>query len=189
MPILSRRTALQAFGIASITSLLPAQPLGSRKVVVTKPGENRFAYIDPELRSRAACKLTNEDSLGACSLFELSTPHRGGPPRHIHHREDEWYYVLAGEYLFEVGDVKYTLPVGGSIWAPRDIPHVWANTSTTEGRVILLCQPGGFENFFDAAGKGMMDKASPAQMEQIMNRYGMEVLGPPIFPPTAAVQH
>ena len=66
--------------------------------------------------------------------------------------------------------------------------HGWP-LSTTEGRIILLCQPGGFENFFDAAGKGMMDKASPAQMEQIMNRYGMEMLGPPIFPPTAAVQH
>jgi mannose-6-phosphate isomerase-like protein (cupin superfamily) len=108
-----------------------------------------------------------------------------GPPRHIHHREDEWYYVLAGEFLFEVDGVKYTLPVGGSIWAPRDIPHVWANTSTTEGRVILMCQPGGFENFFDAFVKGMIDKVSPAQMEQIHARYGMEMLGPPLFPPTA----
>jgi quercetin dioxygenase-like cupin family protein len=185
MPILSRRTALQAFGIASITSLLPAQGAPSRKVVVTKPGENRFAYTVPELRRGAACKVTNEDSAGACSLFELVARLQAGPPRHIHHREDEWYYVLAGEFLFEVGGVRHTLPVGGSIWAPRDIPHVWANTSTTKGRVILMCQPGGFENFFDAFVKGMIDKLSPAQMEQIHARYGMEMLGPPLFPPTA----
>jgi quercetin dioxygenase-like cupin family protein len=185
MPILSRRTALQAFGIASITSLLPAQAVASRKVVVTKPGENRFAYTVPELRSGAACKLTNEDSAGACSLFELVARPQTGPARHIHHREDEWYYVLAGEFLFEVGGVKYTLPAGGSIWAPRDIPHVWANTSTTEGRVILMCQPGGFENFFDACVKGMMDKVSNAQMEKIYAKYGMEMSGPPLFPPTS----
>jgi quercetin dioxygenase-like cupin family protein len=164
MPILSRRTALHAFGIASITSLLPSRAVTHRKVVVTKPGENRFAYTVPELRSGAACKLTNEDSAGACSLFELVAPPRTGPPRQIHHREDEWYYVLAGEYLFEVDGSKYTLPVGGSIWAPRDIPHVWANTSTTEGRVILMCQPGGFENFFDAFVKGMMEQVRPAQL-------------------------
>jgi quercetin dioxygenase-like cupin family protein len=185
MPILSRRTALQAFGIASITSLLPAQAVTHRKVVVTKPAENRFAYTVPELRSGAACKVTNEDSAGACSLFELVARPQTGPPRHIHHREDEWYYVLAGEFLFEVDGVKYTLPVGGSIWAPRDLPHVWANTSTTEGRMILMCQPGGFENFFDAFVKGMIDKVSPAQMEQLYARYGMEMLGPPLFPPTA----
>ena len=113
MPILSRRTALQAFGIASITSLLPAQGAPSRKVVVTKPGENRFAYTVPELRTGAACKVTNEDSAGACSLFELVARPQAGPPRHIHHREDEWYHVLAGEFLFEMGGVRYTLPVGG----------------------------------------------------------------------------
>jgi quercetin dioxygenase-like cupin family protein len=182
MPILSRRSALEAFGIASITSLLHTQAISHRTVVVTKPGENRFAYTVPELRSDAACKLTNADSLGACSFFELVARPRQGPPRHIHHREDEWYYVLAGEFLFEVGGVKYTLPVGGTIWAPRDIPHVWANTSVNEGRLILMCQPGGLENFFDAYVKSMMDKVSPEQMKQIMARFGMEELGPPLFP-------
>jgi mannose-6-phosphate isomerase-like protein (cupin superfamily) len=183
MPILTRRSALQTFWIASISSLLPAQAVPHRKVVVTKPGENRFAYIDPAMRSGAACKLTSEDSLGACSMFELVARPQEGPPRHIHHREDEWYYVLAGEFLFEVGGMRYTLPVGGSIWAPREIPHVWANTGTIEGRLILMCQPGGFENFFDASAKGMMDKVSQVQMEQIMTRYGMEMLGPPLLPP------
>jgi hypothetical protein len=48
-----------------------------------------------------------------------------------------------------------------------------------------MCQPGGFETFFDAFVKGMMDKVSPAQMEQIMTRYGMEMLGPPLFSPTS----
>jgi quercetin dioxygenase-like cupin family protein len=67
---------------------------------------------------------------------------------------------LAGEFVFEVDGLKYTLPAGGTIWAPRDIPHVWVNASTTESRIIFMCQLGGFENFFDALVKGMMDKVS-----------------------------
>ena len=47
-----------------------------------------------------------------------------------------------------------------------------------------MCQPGGFENFFDAFVKGMMDKVSPEQMQQIHAKYGLEMLGPPLFPPT-----
>ena len=58
--------------------------------------------------------------------------------------------------------------------------------STTEGRVIFRCQPAGFKNFFDAFVKGMMDKVSPAQMEQIYARYGIEMLEPPLFPPTSS---
>jgi quercetin dioxygenase-like cupin family protein len=183
MPIVDRRTALQAFGIASISSLLSGQAAANRKAFMVDPGENRFDYSAAHLKKGAACKVTKEDSIGSCSIFELVTPPKGGPPRHIHHREDEWYYVLSGEYLFEVENDKYTLPIGASIWAPRDIPHVWANAGTTDGRIILMCQPGGFENFFDESAKGMMDKMTAAQMEAIAEKYGMEMLGPPLFPP------
>jgi len=181
VPIMNRRTVLQAFGIASITPLLSSQASAATKVVMVPPGQNRFDYQVAEWKKGAACKVTKEDSAGTCSIFELITPPKGGPPRHIHHREDEWYYVVSGEYLFEVGGTKYTLPAGASIWAPRDIAHVWANVATSDGRIILMCQPGGFENFFDESAKGMMDKMSATQMEAIMAKYGMETLGPPLF--------
>lgn len=185
MPIASRRTLLEAFGIASITYLLPAQSAPDGKVVVVKPGENRFDYTVPQLKKDAACKVTKQDSLGACSMFELVTPPKGGPPRHVHHREDEWFYVLSGEFLFEVGNDKYTLPGGSAIWAPRDIPHVYANGGTTEGRLILTCVPGGFENFFDEFVRGMMNTMSVADMKALHAKYGLEMLGPPLFPPTS----
>jgi quercetin dioxygenase-like cupin family protein len=48
------------------------------------------------------------------------------------------------------GNVQsHNLPAGASIWLPRDIPHTWANTSNAEARLILVCQPGGFEKFFE----------------------------------------
>lgn len=157
------------------------------KGVVTNPGENRFAYTVPGLKTGAACKLTSEDSGGACSIFELAAPPRVGPPRHIHHREDEWYYVLAGTMLFEVGDVKYTLQPGGSVWGPRDIPHVWGNPGPAEARMILVCQPGGFEVFFDEFVKAGNDMS---EMNRVMAKYGMEMTGPPLFSlPDSQPQH
>jgi hypothetical protein len=110
---------------------------------------------------------------------------KGGPPRHIHHREDEWYYVLSSEFLFDLGNIKYTLPVGGSIWAPRGIPHVWANVGATEGRMILSCLPGGFENFFNDSAGGLVGKLTAADLQAVMTKYGIEMLGPPLFPPTS----
>lgn len=182
MHVLSRRDAIRAFGLASITPLLQAQEQGPRKVVFTNPGENRFAYTVPAMKAGAACKPTSNDSGGACSIFELVSPPRSGPPRHIHHREDEWYYLLTGALLFEVGDVKYTLQPGASIWGPRDTPHVWGNPGPNEARMILMCQPGGFENFFDELAKAGADMVD---MNRAMAKYGMEMVGPPLFAPTA----
>ncbi len=183
MRTITRRKAIQAFGLASITSLLPAQAIPSRRVVVTRPGENRFAYTVEASKSDSACKLTAEDTGGAYSIFELVTAPRMGPPRHVHRREDEWYYVLTGEFLFEVGGAKYTLRAGATIWAPRDIPHVWANTATSDARMILMCQPGGFENFLDELAKAETDKVTSAAMGRLLAKYGMEMLGPSIFAP------
>jgi quercetin dioxygenase-like cupin family protein len=182
MPVtIDRRTLLYAFGITSISSLLRAQATNAGRVVVVRPGEGRFSYSTDELRKTNYCKLTSDDSGGACSIFEINARPRSGPPRHVHHREDEWFHVLSGEFLFKAGDQQFTLPTGASIWLPRDIPHVWANPTTAEAKVMLVCQPGGFEKFFDEMGNAMLDKQSPAQMEQIMHKYGMETLGPPIF--------
>jgi uncharacterized RmlC-like cupin family protein len=114
-------------------------------------------------------------------MFELNVASHAGPVRHVHHREDEWCYVLEGEFLFEAGDEKTTLPAGGSIWMPRGIPHVWANTSNAKGKLIVACQPGGFEKFFDALGKIPDAALDEAAIKRVMAKYGMELLGPPLF--------
>ena len=114
-------------------------------------------------------------------MLELMALPRSGPFLHVHHREDEWYYVLSGEFTFRAGGEEFNLSTGGSIWLPRGIPHVWANTATTEGKLILMCEPGGFEKFFDEIGNLPMSKKSPDTMKELMAKYGMEMLGPPIF--------
>ncbi len=186
MANIDRRKLLYLFGIASVSPLLPTQTAVSGKVAVAKSGESRFAFSTAQQARLSPCKLTSEDSAGACSAFELSALPQAGPFLHVHHREDEWYYVLSGEFLFKAGGEPYNLPTGASIWLPRGIPHAWANTATAEAKLILVCQPGGFENFFEEMGKEM-EKADSAsaqnKMKEVMAKYGMELLGPPLFKP------
>jgi mannose-6-phosphate isomerase-like protein (cupin superfamily) len=186
MPTINRRNLLYAFGLASVTPLLPAQTAATAKVSIVKPGESRFTYSTASQTKLSPCKLTSEDTGGALTAFELSALAQTGPYLHVHHREDEWYYVLSGEFLFIAGGEEHTLPAGASIWLPRGIPHVWANIGTTENKLILVCQPGGFEKFFEEMGSAM-SKANAANAEKTMAamfaKYGMEMLGPPLFKP------
>jgi mannose-6-phosphate isomerase-like protein (cupin superfamily) len=189
MSNIDRRTLLYAFGITSVTAMLPARAAAGGKVAVAKPGENRYTFGSAAQAEASPCKVSSDDSAGACTVFELNALPRSGPFLHVHHREDEWYYVLSGEFLFRAGGEELKLLTGGSIWLPRGIPHVWANTTTTKGKLILMCQPGGFEKFFDEIGRVPMDKKSPNTMRDLMAKYGMEMLGPPIFASSWMEQH
>jgi quercetin dioxygenase-like cupin family protein len=189
MSNMNRRTLLYAFGLASVTAVVPAQAAVLGHVVVAKTGENRFPFGNAAQSGATPCKVTSADSQGACSIFEMNALPRSGPFRHVHHREDEWYYVVSGEFLFRAGDQEHSLSTGGSIWLPRGIPHVWANTADTNGKLILLCQPGGFEKFFDEIGSVSMTKKNAETMRAIMAKYGMEMLGPPIFASSWMQQH
>lgn len=189
MSAIDRRTLLYAFGISSAALMLPVRTTANGKVAVAKTGENRFAFTTATQAKASPCKLTSEDSGGACTVVELNALPRSGPFLHVHHREDEWYYVLSGEFIFRAGSEEFSLLAGGSIWLPRGIPHVWANTSTTEGKLILMCQPGGFEKFFDEIGSVPMDKKNESTMKELMAQYGMEMLGPPIFASSWMKQH
>jgi mannose-6-phosphate isomerase-like protein (cupin superfamily) len=189
MKNIDRRTLLYAFGIGSATLVLPAPAAASGKIAVAKPGENRFAFANATQAKTSPCKVSSEDTGGECTILELNALARSGPFLHVHHREDEWYYVLTGEFIFRAGGEEYNLSAGGSIWLPRGIPHVWANTATVDGKLILVCQPGGFEKFFDEIGNVPMDKKNADTMKELMAKYGVEMLGPPIFASSWMQQH
>jgi quercetin dioxygenase-like cupin family protein len=184
--LIDRRTLLYAFGVASVSSLLPAQTAVAGKVTVAQSGESRFTFSTAQQARLSPCKLTSEDTAGALSAFELSALPQSGPYLHVHHREDEWYYVLSGEFLFKAGGEPQTLRAGASIWLPRGIAHVWANLTTAEASLLLVCQPGGFEKFFEEMGNEMEKVDSPGaqdKMKAVMAKYGMELLGPPLLKP------
>jgi mannose-6-phosphate isomerase-like protein (cupin superfamily) len=190
---MNRRTLLYTFGLASVAPLLPAAATDKAKVAVANPGESRFPFSTAQQAKLSPCKLTADDTAGTLSAFELSALPQTGPYLHVHHREDEWYYVLSGDFIFKAGGEEHHMATGASIWLPRGIPHVWANTSTVEAKLILICQPGGFEKFFEEIGKEsdtpLDAETAMKKMKATMAMYGIEMLGPPLLGPLRPQVH
>src|ERR1051326_6319263 len=82
-------------------------------------------------------------------ILENTFQAKGGPARHLHYHQEEWFYVLEGEFQFEVGAERFRLHPGDSMLAPRQVPHVWAFVGEARGRILLAFMPAGkMEAFF-----------------------------------------
>jgi len=129
-------------------------------------------------------KVAAADTGGAFALFHLTAPPLTGPPLHRHSREDEAFYVLEGELVFEVDGVRTTVGAGGVVYLPRGVTHRYQNFTKQDVQLLIAVTPGGFHDFFvelsaaTPAGGGM----PPLDvLQQIDVRYGIETLGPPMF--------
>jgi len=130
-------------------------------------------------------KAVSEDTGGAYSTFEFFIPPQHGSPPHIHHREDETFYILEGELLFQVGDHNIVLSAGSFVHAPKGIPHSFKNVGTTPARTFTTAIPAGLENFFEEVGYLVNDKDTPVpitledqikKMREVAPKYGVEIL-------------
>lgn len=140
-------------------------------------GEDRFGQHRGLGISVIAFKVVPHDSSGLLVL-ENTFHARGGPARHLHYAQDEWFYVLEGTFVIEVGTERYTLQPGDSLLAPRTIPHVWAYTGDTRGRILITFLPAGdMEAFFREVTKA---NAMPPQDPALWRAHGMELVGPPL---------
>jgi quercetin dioxygenase-like cupin family protein len=102
----------------------------------------------------------------------------GGPPRHLHYAQDEWFYAVEGEFLIEIGEERMRLAPGDSVLAPRQVPHVWAHVGNGRGRIVIAFSPAGqMEAFFREVTKS---NAMPPQDPGLWRAHGMELLGPPL---------
>jgi quercetin dioxygenase-like cupin family protein len=120
-------------------------------------------------------KAGTDDTGGAFTLYQTVLPPQGGPPRHVHHREDEAFYVLEGELLFQVGDQELKAGPGTYLWAPRDIPHTFKNTGSTPAKLLVLITPAGFERFMAEFASLPLDQPpDPQKMKVIGAKYGLE---------------
>jgi len=123
-------------------------------------------------------KVTSQDSSGLFILENIFHA-KGGPARHLHYDQDEWFYAVEGEFLIEVGQERMTLKPGDSLFAPRKVPHVWAYVGDTQGRILVTFMPAGkMEAFFREVTKV---NAMPPQDPELWRAHGMELLGPPLF--------
>ncbi|MEG3164432.1 cupin domain-containing protein [Sphingomonas sp. PB2P19] len=133
--------------------------------------------------SATTYKVLTSDTKGDLFVIEQANQRRGGPPLHVHQGEDELFYVLEGEYLIQVGEQRFSLRTGDCVLGPRGVPHAWAFSGSTSGRLLLSYAPAGkMEAFFNAWEKlgfapGGYSKEKDAAL---LRSYGMERVGPPI---------
>lgn len=173
-------TALAAAPLASCTSTASlAGRRGSASFVGA--GQDRTGHPRHLFGGlRLDTKVSSEETTGDLYIIQHTDEAKGGPPRHVHHAQDEWFYVLEGEYRIVVGDEEFELGPGDSILAPRSIPHVWAHVSEGEGRLIIAFQPAGDMESFLGALAAMGSAPAPEVMAPLFASHGMTMLGPPL---------
>jgi mannose-6-phosphate isomerase-like protein (cupin superfamily) len=96
---------------------------------------------DPHLVRNGEARLSERHNIGVSStnykvlaagtggdlfIFQHANQKKGGPPRHLHHHEDEYFYVLDGEYIVELDSKRFLLKQGDSVLGPQGVPHAWA---------------------------------------------------------------
>ena len=155
--------------------------------------EKRVAYIPPGAGTTslwvmgvlATYKVPSQWTGGAYALFEVATQPGSGPPPHIHHREDESFYVLEGEYEFLDGERTIRAGVGSLIYVRSGNLHTHKNVGEEPGRMLVSQTPGGpHERYFEELAKNasapFVSRDSPdvETVSAIATRYGIEILSP-----------
>jgi quercetin dioxygenase-like cupin family protein len=141
-------------------------------------GEDRAEETHSLGITSIAFKVATQDTNGELFIVEHTTRQKGGPPRHIHPHQDEWFYVMEGEFLFEVGSDRLTLRHGDSILAPRNLPHAWAFVGNNGGRMLISYTPAGkMEAFFRHMTKS---NSMPPQDKALFEEFDMILVGAPL---------
>jgi len=136
-------------------------------------------------------KATEQETNGAFLLFEMRCDHGKMTPLHIHPDSDESMIVLEGEISIHLDGVQRSVSAGGVAFAPRGVPHAFKVASPGGVRMLCLHTPGCCEAFYREASSpavaGDPNAGKGVDMTRVMasaqTNGGMEVLGPPPFPP------
>jgi quercetin dioxygenase-like cupin family protein len=125
-------------------------------------------------------KVSGKDTNGGLAIFEQTSISQGrGTPLHIHPLQDEVFYVIEGEYYFNVGNEKFRLGVGDSIFMPKNVPHTWTQVSE-KGKMTVIFQPAGKMEEFFVTMAGLKTEPSAEEIAKIFIENEMRVVGPPL---------
>ena len=150
------------------------------QAVIKKPGEGRTVAVDV-YRFLA----TGEETNGKYALWEAIVLPGGGPPPHVHSREEEGFYVLDGEITFTIGDKRLVASAGMFANMPVGTPHSFKNESGKPAKMLISVAPAGLERMFFEVGVPLPEgstTALPTTKEEIEKllaiapRYGIEIL-------------
>ncbi len=125
-------------------------------------------------------KVSAQDTDGGLCVTEVIDVEKGGPARHLHHEQEEWFYVVEGRYVIEVGEERYELGSGDSVLAPHKVAQVWAHVGDGTGRLLGALQPAGqIEAFFHELAP-LGSSPDREELSRAFSSHGMELVGPPL---------
>jgi quercetin dioxygenase-like cupin family protein len=151
--------------------------------VVLAAGEGRAYWVWGD---RYRLKITGAQTDGAYAVVECEVGPQSGTPPHIHHAEDETFYILDGTLTLWIEGEAVQAGAGSYIAIPRGVVHAWKNESGGQVRMLTSVVPAGFEQFFVAIGTPIDDQTqsapvlTPAMIEEAVRlapRFHMEVVG------------
>lgn len=125
-------------------------------------------------------KVTARQSGGLLGLIEWKEAKGGGPPLHVHSREDEAYYIVSGAVTFFIGDRSVPAPAGTFVFAPKGAAHSW-RVDSDEATGLQLMLPGGFESFFLDTFPAADETTEAIDLERVASaaaEFGVTILGP-----------
>jgi quercetin dioxygenase-like cupin family protein len=136
----------------------------------------------------AVIKATAADTAGQMTILEITEPANCEAPLHVHHGEDEGFWILEGSATFEVGGETIEAHAGDYLFGPRDIPHRY--TTGPDGcRMLFIFTPGGFEELLRATSRPATSRTLPPaaaaapsdeemrRMRAALEAHGCELLG------------
>lgn len=172
------KTAAALFPAAGLETLAFGQMQESASpdsIGAVKAGQDRFGESHSLGFSTILFKATAKEANGSLFAFEHKNLMKGGPPLHRHLYQEEFWYVMEGEVLFQIGDKRQVLHAGDSILGPRGVPHGFTLVGDKPGRMLIAFTPAGkMEQFFrDVAVPG-----GPKLDAEVFRRYDMEMVGP-----------
>ena len=158
-----------------------------RRTFAHEPGEGEAWWWFGVL---ATIKATAEQTDGRYALVEILAPDGYGSVLHVHHFEDEGFYILEGEMTFYVGEQTIKAQPGSFLFGPKDVPHAFT-VDSGPARLLFVFSPAGLEAGIREMGEPARSLSVPPQPEEppdeaemerlaaIGARYGAEILGPP----------
>jgi quercetin dioxygenase-like cupin family protein len=156
--------------------------------IALQPDEGEALWF---MGTLATIKASTEGTAGRVAVIEHTAPYNSGSPLHVHHRENEWFYVLEGELTIWVDGQVIRAPKGSFVFGPQDTPHTFTVSSPEGARFLLVTEPAGFESFMRSCAEPAKALTLPpppgeppdaGRMGAIAEEYGIEILGPPGIP-------
>ena len=157
--------------------------MDAQNEILLQKGEGESYWVLGDLYT---FKVTGKQTNGAFTIIDQTIQPQGGPPPHVHHLEDEAFYVLDGRFSFLCGEKQSDYSTGSFVYIPRGTVHTFKNIDPQPGRLLVIITPAGLEDFFYAIGTPAANSSAPppfdpAIMDKILrlaNDYKMDIILP-----------